>query len=62
MGGLSSRNGQTYVDSLGENREIHLSNYYLTPYFEETRMSRYGILVTGLLFVIVIIMIQGALP
>ena len=61
MGGLTSKNGETYIDSFGENRQITLSNYYLTPYFEENRMAQCGIIITGLLFVIVIIMIGGGL-
>ncbi|HWQ66224.1 MAG TPA: proton-conducting transporter membrane subunit [Methanospirillum sp.] len=61
MGGLSSVNGQTYIGSFGTERRISLSNYYLDSYFEEARLSRYGVYLAGLLFMILLIMIEGGL-
>jgi ech hydrogenase subunit A len=59
MGGLLSTDGQTYTGSLGTPSHISLSNYYLDPYFGEKRIFQYGIYLSGILLVILIIMIHG---
>ena len=59
MGGLTSDRGLSYQSSLGGRRNVHLSNYYLDSYFEEKRLSQYGIIIAGLLMVILIALIEG---
>lgn len=60
-GGLTSDRGLSYTGSLGTRREIRLSNYYLDAYFDEGRLSHYGVYITGLLLIIVVVIIEGGL-
>jgi ech hydrogenase subunit A len=61
MGGLPSKDGLSYTGSLGTVRNVTLSNYYLSSYFEEKRLAHYGVYITGLLLVILIALVEGGL-
>lgn len=61
MGGITSDRGLSYTGSLGTVRDITLSNYYLDTYFDEGKLSRYGVYITGVLLVILVVIIEGGL-
>jgi ech hydrogenase subunit A len=61
MGGIPSEDGLSYTGSLGTKRDITLSNYYLSSYFEESRLAQYGVFIAGLLLIILIVLIEGGI-